>query len=74
MTLTSVDIDALLKQIGQTEVAEAVKVEDSTYIENGLHSLRLAKAFDLMGRTDEAYSKTAKAFKTISSLVELRTD
>ena len=55
MNLLSVDIDAILTSIGQAELGVATKIEDQTYIDNALRHLQLAKAFDLMDHTEQAF-------------------
>lgn len=72
MNLLSVNIDSLLTTIGQAELAKETKIEDQTYIDNALGHMQLAKAFDLLDQSEQAYHKGSKALRTIEKLTTLR--
>ena len=72
MNLLSVDIDAVLKAIGQDELPMETRIEDSTYIDNALKHAQIAKAYDLMDLCEKAFHENQRAFNVIDKLVALR--
>ena len=70
--MLSVNIDEILKIIGQADLSIETKIEDQTYIDNALKSLQLAKAYDLLDHAEKAFHESCKGLNTLDKLVKLR--
>ena len=71
MTLCSTGLSELKVELSDREGTPRF-IEDSTYLDNAIHQLKLCKAFDLLDQATLSFKHATRAYKIVDSLVQLR--
>ena len=71
MAICSCPVDDLKNELTDQQGTPRF-IEDTTYVCNTVHQLKLAKAFDVLDKIELSYKHGVRAFQTIESLVKLR--